>query len=193
MGFAEGEIELKQKSSLKTLSKSAKYKILTDREASEISDWYHYTILELSDLKQFSSDPSWIAKTIGITVSEAKIAVQKLESFGLLKRNKNGQLVKSGSNTNISGTLDAKAKRSLQREVLEKAIRALDEVPISKRNQTSLTISVDSSKVHEVAELITQFRRSLAALLSDPTADKDSVYNFSFSFYPVAFLKGDGQ
>ena len=37
-----------------------------------ISDWYHYAILELTAVAHFRADTKWIAKTLGITASEAK-------------------------------------------------------------------------------------------------------------------------
>ena len=47
-----------------------------------ISDWYHYAILELTTVKKFKPSEKWIAKSLGISVSEVNIAwtVRKSDS-----------------------------------------------------------------------------------------------------------------
>ncbi len=64
-----------------------------------ISDWYHYALIELTNLDGFQNSPEWIAFKLGITVNQAKSAVERLLNLELLEL-KGGKLrPTSGGNT----------------------------------------------------------------------------------------------
>jgi uncharacterized protein (TIGR02147 family) len=50
-----------------------------------IADWYHYAILELLTVRDFQKSPAWIAKALGISVSEVNFALERLLRLGLLE------------------------------------------------------------------------------------------------------------
>ena len=54
------------------------YKMIAEDIFAMISDWYHYAILELIKIKDFSSNVKWIANTLSITPSEVQIAIERL-------------------------------------------------------------------------------------------------------------------
>jgi transcriptional regulator with XRE-family HTH domain len=154
-----------------------------------ISDWYHYAILELVNTRGFKPDARWVATRLGITTSEVHAAVERLTRLGMLEVTEEGQWINaSGSNTNIAADMRAAAYRKLQRQSLEMAIRALDEVPIEKRDQSTMTMSVDSRKLPEAAERITRFRRELCEFLEQGNT-RDHVYQLVVSLYPLTQLK----
>src|SRR3954465_2908189 len=43
-----------------------------------VADWYHVAIGELVATEDFKSDPAWIARELGISVIEAKMALERL-------------------------------------------------------------------------------------------------------------------
>jgi hypothetical protein len=47
-----------------------------------ISDWYHFAILDLTRLDDFQPEPAWVSRKLGLTVSEVKIAVERLLRLG---------------------------------------------------------------------------------------------------------------
>jgi uncharacterized protein (TIGR02147 family) len=53
--------------------------------ANLISDWYHFSILELVQLPHFQPGSRWIARVLGITPDEVNIAVTRLLRLGLLE------------------------------------------------------------------------------------------------------------
>lgn len=151
-----------------------------------ISDWYHYAILELIHLETFKPDPRWISKRLGITVTEVKIAVERLQRVGLLKVDRDVWIdtTPDGHATNIQGDLTSVASRKLQRQVLEKSIRALDELPTSVRNHTSMTMAINPEDIPEAKERIATFRRDLCAFL-ERNKKPSEVYQLAVSFYPL--------
>ncbi len=150
-----------------------------------ISDWYHYAILELVKLKHFKADFKWISKVLNISVTEAKIATERLERVGLLDRSnsKKWKLVQS-SNTTLGNEFTTVAFKRLQKQLLHKAIDVLDGVPLSFRDQTAMTMAIDVNLLPEAKKKITSFRRSLSAYLQK-TPDLNHVYQLTISLYPL--------
>ena len=75
------------------------------------------------------------------------------------------------------------AFKHLQKQVLSMAIESMDMVPMERRDQSSITFAINSSKLGHAKELLKKFRRELAELMQ--TGEKDEVYQLSMSFYPV--------
>jgi uncharacterized protein (TIGR02147 family) len=152
-----------------------------------ISDWYHYAILELIRVKSFKPDLSYIAKTLNISKTEAHIAVERLQRLELLVIKKNGKWIDTtanGSATNINQDLTSQASKKLQRQVLEKAIEALENLPTDVRSQTSMTMAIHPEDLDQAKVMIKNFRRELCAFL-EKNKKPTQVYNLGISLYPL--------
>lgn len=150
-----------------------------------ISEWYHYAILELIPLAGSKPDPRWIARKLQISFGEAKASLERLQRLGLLSLDgKGGWKIVFRSNTNIDDPRIAQARRQLQKQILEKALAALENVPIEKRDQSSMTLAMDSRKLPEARRRILKFRRSLTRFL-ESGGTPDQVFNLSISLYPL--------
>ena len=55
-----------------------------------LSRWYYLSLLDLCTCKEFTDDPEWIAKRLGITPFEAKRAWQMLLQGRWVKRTETG-------------------------------------------------------------------------------------------------------
>ena len=149
-----------------------------------ISDWYHYAIFELIQLEGFRNDSKWIAKKLGIHVVEADAAVERLIRLNLVESVRGTLRQKVGFITTVANPQSAEAFRKQQMQILNKALSALEEVQIERRDQSGLTIAISSQRLPEIKEKIRQFRRSLHLSLSRDKR-KDEVYQLCISFYPV--------
>ena len=159
-----------------------------------ISDWYHDAILELTKVKQFKSDPAWIAKALGISKREVSAAIKRLERLKLLKITEDEKwLDQSQFNTTIKNDFTTVALRKLQRQVLEKALLALEEVPYEKRDQSSVTLSIDAQDFPKAKRMIKDFRRKLCDNLKRKDSPPTQVYQLGISFYPITNIKEEVQ
>ncbi len=164
-----------------------------------IAEWHHYAILELLRLPGFRLTPRAVSRMLGISIIEAKDGITRLDRLGMIPKASKGQAAPPPANHTTLGTADtAAAFRRLQRQILESALKALEEIPVEERDQSSLTIAVDRRKLPEVRRRIRDFRRSLDAFLQ-ASGRPDSVYQLSISLYPVtrsstkAVLKTKGR
>jgi uncharacterized protein (TIGR02147 family) len=150
-----------------------------------ISDWYPLAILELSRCKGFKTNPRWIAKRLGLTLNQVNIAVQRLRRVGLLEISNNGKWIPcvEGTTSIYNESTDI-ARRRHQRQILERAILALENVPVERRDQTAMLMAVNSKRMKVAKERIKKFRRSLCAFMENG-GPRDEVYYLSVSLFPV--------
>lgn len=159
-----------------------------------VADWYHYAILALTRVEGFRSSPKWIAKALEIAIPEVQIALERLQRLGLLKADKKGVYRETNDFiTNEKGAFSAPAMRRLQKQVLEMAIKALEQTPIENRDQSSITLELDTSLLEEARTRIKRFRRQLCKDLQR-TRKYDQVYHLSISLYPITNInEGDSK
>jgi transcriptional regulator with XRE-family HTH domain len=152
-----------------------------------ISDWYHFAILDLTLLKAFKNDENWIARKLSIKPFEAVQAITRLKRLGMLVE-KNGKLKKAeGFYTNYSEGTTSAALKEYQRQVIQKALHAVDNCPQEQKDITSMTIAADSRKINEAKEKIKKFRRELCDFLE--AGEGDSVFHLALQLYPVTDIE----
>lgn len=150
-----------------------------------VSDWYHYAVLELTKVKNFEPSPKAVAKALGLTVSEVNIAVERLVRLKMLEISEDGTWRCTGNHTTGEAELRDLAFRKLQKQVLEMAVQALDNTPLEERDQSTIAMAIDSSKVKAAAEKIAKFRREMDEFLQSGS-NLDRVYHLSVALYPVS-------
>lgn len=151
-----------------------------------ISDWHHFAILEMTRLADFRPDAKWIARALGLTLAESKAAIGRLERLGLIEIGPKGNWVLAQANHTTLGSdeFTTLAHRKMQSQILERAIQALEEIPLSERDQSSLTLALDRRQLPELRERIKSFRRSLLAF-QETSERVDQIYQLSFACFPV--------
>lgn len=149
-----------------------------------VSQLIHYSILELTELSHFKATVNNVAKRLRIPLSEVTEAVQRLKRIGALVETANRELrgVKHFTTVKTPGT--SSAMKRLQKEILTRASKAVDEIPIEQRDQSGVTMAVNSAMLPVAKERIKTFRRELAALLQEGDV-RDRVYQLSVSLFPL--------
>lgn len=176
--------ELQMFGLIKNSISDANYLQLDIDTFSVISEWYHYAILELTYVSSFKADPKWIAKKLSITVEETKSAIERLKRLGLLFE-ENESLVKSKKLITNNGAVNTSgAHKELQKQVISKALRAVDECPASEKDITSMTMAIDTQNIDKARLLIKKFRRDMCELLEE--GEQVQVYNLGIQLYPIS-------
>ena len=148
-----------------------------------LGDWYHYAILELTQNDNFVSDIRWIGKALGISSIEAKLAIERLISVGLLEevddcwRKVDKQLMFNNNKVTTP------ALRKQAKQLLEKAIISLENDPIEQRVIQGMTMSIDESLIPEAREMIQAFTDKLCSLLE--SKKRQRVFTFAACLFPI--------
>lgn len=176
--------ESAQIASLPTVAEPLKQVRMLDAEAFQvIGDWYHYAILEMTFVRGFKSDPRAIAAELGISPLQAKMAVERLLELGLLRR-EGRTLVKTDATLDTADQhVTTPALRRRQKQILEKAIVALEDEPLPTRSHTAFTMAIDPKRLPEAKKRIAAFRDELALFLE--AGDRTRVYELSIALFPL--------
>lgn len=158
-------------------------KLLEQQIFNVISEPYHYVLVELTRTKSFKSDVIWISKVLNLSIAQTKEAINRLVNIKMLSIN-NGQIERSpGRFSTKDKAVTDSAHKYHQRKILEKAIVAMDQVPIEHRNQSSMTIAINPQKIPIAKKMIQDFINQLSDVLESGPIEE--VYQISLSLYPV--------
>ena len=148
-----------------------------------ISDWYHLGILELLQFNDFSDDPKWIAKQLGISEIEVRLAVDRLERLELVKR-ETGKLVPAQGHGKIPSDIPSDGIKKFHTQILEKAKRALYTQSVEQREYGTVVFAVDKTKLKEAKQEIRDFQHKFCKQMGEGSK-KDGLYALSFQFFDL--------
>jgi uncharacterized protein (TIGR02147 family) len=156
---------------------------IEDQKFRVIADWYHFAILEMTFLRKFRSDPTWIADQLGIPLAVCKPALERLLSLGLLKMisGRYKKIPTPVTTKDRSKTSDAHRQHQVQ--MMEKSLQSLKSDPIEIRSHTGLTIPINPEKIPEAKRMIHEFSQELGRFLA--AGEKTRVYQLSISLFPL--------
>ncbi len=152
-----------------------------------ISDWYHYAILELTHVKDFKSDTIWISKRLGITKSEANVAIERLLRVKLLVETPKGQWKEpeeTQSLTHLKPMMTSEAAKKYQQQLLDRSKQAVQEIDVQLRSHTSAAFCFRQKDLKKAMARIQEFRRSFSEEFQNQLNALD-VYQLQISFFPL--------
>lgn len=147
-----------------------------------VAEWYPFAILELVSVKGFESTPRWIAKRLGITVSQAESAIERLIRLEQLERDPRGNLRAVHDSTFTVSGVPSDAIKDFHRRILEKASLAIGEQAVAERDFSSSCIAIARDQVPEAQRLLAELRRRFWQAL-ETDRPKEAVYCLSTAFF----------
>lgn len=157
------------------------YQQLTLDSFQVISDWYHYAILELTLIRDFKSDPKWIARRLGISDHIVIAAIDRLKRLDLLVEEEGKLRATDGFTATPSG-IPSDALKKFHRQLLEKALSSIYLQTVEERDLSHLILAIDRNQLKEAKEEIKTFRRSFDAKFGKAKT-KDEVYCLGVTFF----------
>jgi uncharacterized protein (TIGR02147 family) len=151
-----------------------------------ISDWYHFAILELITLRDFRSDPTWIARRLGISKALVEGAVGRLRRLDMIKI-EDGKIISTGVQLATTNGIPSDSIKKLTLQLLSKATEAVTLQSVQQRDVGTLTVAIHSDHLDEYKKLIRSNRRSLNRLINRHNQAKapNTVYCFSSQFFAL--------
>jgi uncharacterized protein (TIGR02147 family) len=163
--------------------KSDSFQSLSLDQFQIISDWQHFAILELTHTGAFlESESVRVARRLGISVIEAKRSIERLLNFDLLSVDAGGVLKSTGSFFANKDGVPSDAIRKHQKQLLDKAARAVDLQTTEERSIRSLTIAIDRADLPELQKLLDDFQTRMKKR-ANQAQTKNEVYAFTMQFF----------
>lgn len=156
--------------------------MLDESHFNVIAEWEHYAVLEMFDLENPEISVAEIVRRFGLSEMRADVVLNNLITAGLI-RHENGKLVRAHTTVRTTEDVKSIALQKSHLETLEMGKTKLEEIEVSLRDFSSMTIAVDPEKLTEAKTVIREFRQKMAALLRD--GNKQDVYQLAIQFYPL--------
>lgn len=165
---------------------------IEEQQFKMIAEWQHFAILSLLETHDFTHDVSWIANRIGSTKSTVEKCLQTLKYLGLVKVDRNGNLVLTNEGIKTSDEVASKAIREAHIKDLD-IVKDVIQSPLDVRMRdfTSCTYAVNVKNIKKFKNLVRKFQDQVADLLEDKNADE--VYRMSVYFYPLTQTRAKEQ
>lgn len=148
-----------------------------------VSEWFYFAVLNLVDTTDFRWNSIWIAKRLGLTRTQARTAMDRLLRLGLVKR-ENGRTRSVKDAVFSASGVPSEAIRNYHKQMLRKAIDALDFQPVQARDITGVGFACDPRDVDAIGREIAEFQEKLASKYSKGKLSE--VYHLEMAFFKLS-------
>ena len=157
-------------------------RILNHEEFRVIANWYHFAILELLVLKNFTLSAKNVSAQLGISVDEADLAIERLKKLGWMKKVGERWITKEEYRT-VSSPTPSQAIRSFHTQILNKAETAIEEQGISERIVHTLILSTRADKMTQANAELEKFCAEFNRKFSAEVDSGEKLYALSLQFF----------
>lgn len=179
---------------LKELTAAHKIKLLGSDSYAYYESWVHSVVRELAPAMP-GAKPLEIAKAcrIPVTAAEVSDSLHFLVKNNFLTIDANGNYYQNDKSL-TTGRLDyvSVAVHSLIRQMGEFALKALDDLPISERHFSGLTMGVTEKSYKQVIEELTECRKKIIAIVSAED-ETEKVCRLNMQLFPLTKNVKDNQ
>lgn len=171
--------------------KTSSYFVIQQDAFNSMSEWHYDAILELTLIKKIKITASNVADILEIPEMDARFALETLERLELLEKNKDGRykLTHKNSTNILDPNFTTAAAKKHQITLLKKSIEAVESVPRSERDHTSMTMAIDRGDLAEVKKLIKKFRTEINSYLQRADVRPNEIYQLQIGFFPISKIQ----
>ncbi|WP_413290943.1 TIGR02147 family protein [Bdellovibrio sp. HCB337] len=148
-----------------------------------ISEWQHSAILAILTLPNFVGRIKNIAERLNISEADAESCLQRLQRLNLVSQDEQGLWQTTHEELHVIPEVASNAVRSYHKEVIRKAMVAIDTQESAERDFSNFILTVDGKKMGEAKKRIFAFQQEMAQLLEGKTPSK--LYQLSIQLFRV--------
>jgi len=158
------------------------------------SHWYYVAIAELVGIAEFRNDPEWISRALysQVTARDVTVALKELALLEIIKKDAQGRYFRTEKVIQSGDQLFDQSTRAIHKELIEKAVRAVDGEPRERRHISGSTLPMSKTQLKEAIGLVNQFRKELLTVLERKEESQD-VYQINFQIFPLSKIKREGE
>jgi len=136
------------------------------------------------DGKDFSA----LARELTPPVSSEQVreSIELLLSLGLISQDSQGYLRPTDAHLSTGDRWISAAVQNYQKEVIRLSEGALELVPRTERDVSTLTLSLDRASLDEIREVLRECRQTIVKIVDRVPADRtNAVYQLNMQFVPL--------
>lgn len=153
-----------------------------------LSTWYLPAIRELALRSDFRAEPDWVARELEpkITANQARDALDTLFELGLLAAGPDGRTVPVDTTVATPHQVQGLAVHNYHRQMLERAIDAVEAVRSDERHLVGVTVAVPEALVPTLKAELDRFQERLLHLCDEHVAEAERVYQLELCLIPLS-------
>ena len=156
-------------------------------QLSLYSEWYTVIIREILHTCNFTDDYTALAKMVSpkISVQAAKKSIQLLEKMGLVEKNNDGVYKPVNRAITTGDQINSFHVTNFHRKMVNLAEFAIENTLSSKRDISSLTLSISEERFDIIKNEIQEFRKRILQIAEEET-NPERVFQCNFHLFPVS-------
>jgi uncharacterized protein (TIGR02147 family) len=159
---------------------------LLDRDTFlAVSNWHHFALREMVQLKDFREDLEWISANLQFPLKPEKIeeALQTLLRLNLITRDEQGRLRSTSTHLDTSTDVASEGLKRHHEQQLANAAHCLRALEPEKREISGGCFAIKAESLPRAKELIRSFAIKLCNELE--VKDGDQVFQLELAFFPL--------
>ncbi len=174
--------------------KFASLKPIEKHQYEYCSEWYHSVIRELVAAPDFDGTAEWLSGRISppITPAQAKKSLKLLVNLGFLTKVEDNKFHQTSSLVSTGAEVASVALYNYHMSLLDITKMALEAVPASQRDVSSMTIGVMKERIPLLKKKIQEFRQEILKIVSTDTKPEE-VVQLSIQMFPLTKMKEGDQ
>lgn len=169
---------------LKIQRAALKQTTLPIQSFADVSEWYHFALLELLSLKDSKASTAWIATRLGISEPTAEEALKNLTTLGMIEADR-GRLRARDAHSKVGNEIPSAKIRAFHKQILKKAFAAVEEQKTSERDLSSSLIAIKMSDYERARTKIDHFITEFCDEFGAAGDDRDELYCLSTQFFRI--------
>lgn len=157
-------------------------KSLSKDQFNLISDWHHFSLLELL-LIETDHSLEYLAQRLGITRNETQKSLELMSRLDLIVQ-QNGRWLRTDQGLTTTVDISSDAIQIYNRQILKKAEKALTERSIHERDFSSVVFAVNKENLEIAKARLSQFRRELMVEL-ETKPNPNAIYCLALQFFEI--------
>ncbi len=161
--------------------------ILSAEQYKLFDNWYYLAIREILAFYPFRGDYKELAGIVQppIKPSEARKAVKTLEKLKLIQKSEDGAYRRIEPVWSTGEEIKSVALVNLQRAMMDLAKDAFDRYSRTKRDMSTLTLSISEDEYRMISREVSRLREKLLDA-AQKCSSPDRVYQCNFAVFPVS-------
>jgi len=181
---APTRLRMEQALGLSLRSRLGRPQSMGDEAIEVLSDWIHFALLELLQIPSQRQELGSLASALNTSTVEVRAALERLQKLKFLAKEKGRWIVLSPQSDWASQRGTSEARKRLQKQLLQKAVEAIDRFKLHERENYSLTLAMSPALLPEIKSRIRKFQAELNDLAASH-GKYQGVYQLCIAFYPL--------
>jgi uncharacterized protein (TIGR02147 family) len=155
-----------------------------------LSSWVIPATRELALRSDFRAEPEWVAHTLtpSVPVAAAREALEVLFALGMLREHE-GRVVPTDVSVATPHQVHGLAVHNYHRQMLERALGAIEGVRSSERHLVGVTVAVPERIVPLLKAELDRVQEKLLHLCDEHSAEAERVYQLELCLFPLSRAK----